>query len=332
MKKLEIWEYGKYEIISSDKSSKIIIKIDLTNSNINEVSNGLKEILKDDYLNKPGIYFIRLTKGFYIGQTDNLKRRFIEHTKDKAISNITFATYKSPLDRMSNDEIRDLESLLISYATDCGLKINDSLTNKKRESRRRLKVLEAKNNQEVAREIWNKFAQLNIDDLLNEKNSYSIDDDIEEETSLISETNGIPNKVKTNISVSTTKNKNSKEDREFVNSLLNKIMINDVNTNHKIFNFVPLLLTLPQGYIKIKRELFKKELSKKALKLYLFFGLGGTQVDAELTNNIRKKGWLTSITLAYLRIQTNGKARGSLKELAKEKATKLINDFVDENY
>ena len=129
-------------------------------------------------------------------------------------------------------------------------------------------------------------------------------------------------------------NKNSKEDREFVNSLLNKIMIknNDVNTNHKIFNFVPLLLTLPQGYIKIKRELFKKELSKKALKLYLFFGFGGTQVDAELTNNIRKKGWLTSITLAYLRIETNGKARGSLKELSEEKATKLINDFVDENY
>ena len=64
----------------------------------------------------------------------------------------------------------------------------------------------------------------------------------------------------------------------------------EVNTNHKIFDYVPLQLTLPQGYIKIKRELFKKDLAKTALKSYLFLGLGGKQLDAKLTNNIRRKG------------------------------------------
>ena len=106
---------------------------------------------------------------------------------------------------------------------------------------------------------------------------------------------------------------------------------NNVNIQHDIFNYVPLRLTPSKGYVE-NIELFDKEKSKGVLKLYLFSNMSGESIDKQFTNGSRNKGWITACTLAYLRIETNGKARGSLKELAKEKATKLINDFVDENY
>lgn len=100
---------------------------------------------------------------------------------------------------------------------------------------------------------------------------------------------------------------------------------------HEIFSYVPKRIKISKGYSN-SIQVFTKELAKQMLFKYLFLGRGGSTIDEDLTEGARKKGWLTSGTLAFLQIETNGWAKKSLRKLSESDAIKLIDDFVNEYY
>ena len=96
----------------------------------------------------------------------------------------------------------------------------------------------------------------------------------------------------------------------------------------EIFKTISYRKVATNGYIKKNIEIFNEEFSKKALYMYLYEGIGNKTIDDKLTNNIRKNGYVTAVTLAFYNIETNGDARGSLMTLTKEKANQVIEDIV----
>lgn len=105
-----------------------------------------------------------------------------------------------------------------------------------------------------------------------------------------------------------------------------------INFHHKIWEYVQDGKEITKGYNKNSIDIFSKEVAKEALFLYLYNGSGGQNVDKELTNNYRDKGWSTSATLSYLRIETNKVNRGIMKNVESSYAKKIINSYIDENY
>ena len=316
MKRIEIREYNNFEFMISKNSAEIIIKISLENSTIQEVSNQMNEIMGEDYLDRPGVYFLRLSEGFYIGKAKNLKQRFLQHYANKKISFITFATHKSKLERMENTMIQDLESLLLSYAHDYGLNIGGSLTNKKNENRKTTNILLRRENGLIAKEIWNKFAQLNVMDLLEEKYSSEMD-----EIPKVKNIKGNPNsmiKKKSTFIKTIAVNKNTQD--------------HIVDSIDPLFTHVQYRENIAPGYNRTKIEMFNKEYSKLALFEYLYLNSGNMSIDKKLSKGTRDRGYITAVTLAYFRIETNGKTRGSLTKLNSDIAKSLIDKFVDKYY
>lgn len=323
IRKTTIREFGKFEFMFSVSSAEIIFKIDLSNTGIETISKQIVEVMKEDYMNRSGVYFLRLDDGFYIGKATNLKNRFKQHLENKSISSITFATYKNEFDLMEDEQIRDLESLLIQYAQEYGLQFDGALKNRKNESRKKRNYLDAHDNGLIAREIWGKFAQLNIDDILEEKFSHS--NEFATEKNEIISTNTVIKKV-------TSKNSLNIEDKKWlkeITSRANMEIRRDELKNESIFLNVPYRGIPTSGYSKGNIEIFNKEYSKKCILMYLHGGLGNGEIDRRLTNKLRKNGYVTAVTLAYFNIETSGRARGTLSEMPKTEATNQISELVE---
>lgn len=231
------------------------------------------EELQKDYMNRPGVYFLKSTNSYCVGSTHNLNEILFTHNKNKDILTIIFAAYKSQIDRLDKKQIKDLETHLIDYAKDLGLTLGKKIQNKKQELKKSLSVASNKEKVIVHKEkAINHFTKI----------------------------------------INPEKSKTHKSDL--------------------FFNYVPYRHTPTKAYT-IYRPIFKKQLCKQALFLYLYKSIANDQIDVKLTGNTHLKGWIAGATLAFFRIETNGKARGILQnKLSITEAQEKINLFVEKNY
>ena len=126
-------------------------------------------------------------------------------------------------------------------------------------------------------------------------------------------------------------NKSTIDELSFLKNIISKAdtTIRRNLEDDEIFKYIPYRETPSSGYIKNNIDIFNNEYTKKCLFEYLYHGIGGPNIDNLLSKGTRTKGYITSVTLAFLNIETNRIAKGSLSNIPKEKAQKLINDFVD---
>ncbi|NQZ29223.1 MAG: hypothetical protein HRT98_02450 [Mycoplasmatales bacterium] len=321
MEKFEFRSYNQLQFITSMNSNFIIIKLNNLSGNLEDIKKTVYSELKKKYLDQPGVYFLRLEDGYYIGETRELSTRLKTHIKNKDIRSITVATYKADIDRLEKEQIRDLESLLITYAEDYGLMLGGELKNKKKENRKVENILNSRENTIYAKYIWDKISYLNLKDILEDKQTIEhmqeVVDESEEEA-IIEGNNDHQPKIRV------------KHDwRNTVN-----MKIQTVDHEHPIFKYIPYRKIVTKAYDKTNLEIFNKEFAFKALFRYLYENRGNGGIDIELTKGKRDRGWITAGTLAYLRIETNGEARGNLMDapLNRTEVEKLIKDFIEKNY
>ncbi len=318
MEKFEFRSYNQLQFITSMNSNFIIIKLNNLSGNLEDIKKTVYSELKKKYLDQPGVCFLRLEDGYYIGETKELSTRLKTHIKNKDIRSITIATYKADIDRLEKEQIRDLESLLITYAEDYGLMLGGELKNKKKENRKVTNILNERENIIYAKYIWDKISYLNLKDILEDKQAIEHTQEITSEDIQTEENNDHKPRVRVH--------------HVWRNTVNSKVQV--VDQEHPIFKYIPYRKVITKAYNKTNIEIFNKEYAFKALFNYLYENRGNGGIDDELTKGKRNRGWITAGTLAYLRIETNGDARGRLMDapLDRTEVEKLIKDFIEKNY
>ena len=334
-RKVELRDFNSFELLTSPTSQFIIIKLNNINGKIEKHKEILSSELKTDYLSQPGVYFLRLNNGYYIGETTDLFKRMNQHIKDKEINTITFATHKSEIDRLDKEQIRDIESLLIEYAMEANLTLGEGILNKRNENRKVTNVFKEKEHRMQANEIWKRMAMLNVNDFF-DKEVNAIEESIAaREFEKSSQSYSAPrNKIEPFDSETFDPDEIAKQNLKSITTKNDvKLNISKVDYGHDIFKDVPLRRLPTNAYNKDRIEIFNKENTKRCLLKYLWEGKSNGLVDIELTRyRKRTRGWITAATLAYMGMETNGSARNSLSSWNKIEVEDLIDEFVEYNY
>lgn len=326
MRKTVIRNYRTFESITSDEWGVIILKLNHINGQLDLVSELISEKLGVDFLKQSGVYFLQLKDGYYIGETKDLSTRFMDHIEKREVESITLATYKSHLDKFNKETIKDLESILIIEAESFGISIGGKLKNVKQENRKTLNILDSQENEELGKYIWDKFAYLNMRGIIEELQTkdFIVHDFIVHDTQDLKEAiiDAEANKKKFSKAVASE------------NKVWEPLNVSEhkVNVNDDFFKYVPSRTVLTKAYNLQRGDVFMKQYIEECLFEYLYIGNRNALVDVKITNGRRDRGFVTAMTLAYFRIETNGSARGSLKNISKAHAQELIKGFVERNY
>lgn len=326
MRKIEIRNYNQFECVTSHEWGVIILKLNKLSLGLEDLSEFIKEKLGVDFLRQSGVYFLRLKDGYYIGETRDLIIRFADHIEKREVESITLATYKSVLDKFDKEMIRDLESLLISHAENTGIQFGEKLKNIKQENRKTSNLFASAENEELAKYMWDKFLYLNLDNIIEDLRTRNIEKD---------EHPGCLTAFHSNETVDFENQKLERKGPVTLEKTWEKKNVIDhkIDLHSEIFDYVPQRTNLATAYTTYNGDMFLKEYIVECLFEYLYTGKGNKPIDISLTNGKRDRGWITAMTLAYFRIETNGNARGILrKQMSAEKSKQMISKFVSDNY
>lgn len=309
MKKIEHDILKRVELYDSSNESIAIIKVADPKTDFNEIERELERIYGGNIIDGSGVYFISMKGDFYIGEAKNLKKRTFQHLKDKEISHITYATSKSKRNSLNKDDIKDIESLLLSYAQDYGF----DLTNIKNESTNSMNESNLMTNSDKAQWVWKGILSLNIEDILeNVSNNKAALETNSSNKHVISFTNVSTRDMDFDLSNVTTKAN----------------VLNNIPGDLEIFKSTIRRDDVAKAYRSSNIEIFNKKYAVDVIMDYVYRGMGNAKIDSKYTKGKRNRGWVTAATMAFYKIETNGKAKLTLASLPEETAIDLIKEMV----
>lgn len=337
MNKTEIREYKNFDIVLSDKSKYVVLKIKNVRGleTLEKAANEMIDEVKQDFLAQSGVYFLKLSNGMYIGETNNFRARFINHIENREVESITFATYESQLNLLDKEQIEDIESLLLSYAKEFNLNIGEELKNVKPEDRKIRNHIRGKDNEETSNFIWNQILFLNVRDMfavskkpiaatqLEYKGEKTIKEPSKNEFG-----NNVAESKKTTL-IKTLKTKKISEGLLEFKDIKNHAYF--VDKHNVIFKHLNFSRNIAATYNDEHFPVFNIELAAKCLYLFLYDGVGQKYIEERLLGH-QIDGWITSSTLAYFRIPTSGSQKVLKRVFSSQEAKQVILNFVKNNY